>query len=92
MYKESHAYYCAIEKSKFKKKKPTTAELGAYTLAAYEISYCCVFMTTDSGKIRIYDINELFVEGAPLAQLVECRSLDRKVTGSNLTRGEVLCP
>ena len=30
--------------------------------------------------------------GAPLAQLVECRTLDRKVVGSNLTRGAVLCP
>ena len=30
--------------------------------------------------------------GAPLALLVECRSLDRKVAGSNLARGAVLCP
>ena len=30
--------------------------------------------------------------GAPLAQSVECRTLDRKVTGSNLARGAVLCP
>ena len=29
---------------------------------------------------------------APLAQLVECRTLNRKVAGSNLTRGAVLCP
>ena len=29
--------------------------------------------------------------GTPLAQLVECQTLDRKVTGSNLTRGAVLC-
>ena len=26
------------------------------------------------------------VEGAPLPQLVECRTLDRKVAGANLTR------
>ena len=32
------------------------------------------------------------ISGAPLAQLVECRTLDRKVPGSNLTRGAVLCP
>ena len=30
-------------------------------------------------------------KGSPLAQLVECRTLDRKVAGSNLTRGAVLC-
>ena len=28
--------------------------------------------------------------GAPFAQLVECRTLDRKVPGSNLTRGCVV--
>ena len=27
-----------------------------------------------------------------LAQLVDCRTLDHKVAGSNLTRGVVLCP
>ena len=27
--------------------------------------------------------------GTPLAQMVECRTLDRKVAGSNLTRGAV---
>ena len=31
------------------------------------------------------------VKGAPLAQLVECQTLDRKVAGSNLTRGTMLC-
>ena len=30
--------------------------------------------------------------GAPLAQLVECRTRDRKVMGLNLARGAVLCP
>ena len=30
--------------------------------------------------------------GAPLAQLVECRTLYSKVDGSNLARGAVLCP
>ena len=30
--------------------------------------------------------------GAPLAQLVECQTLDHKVAGSNLTRGTVLSP
>ena len=30
--------------------------------------------------------------GAPLAQFVECRTLDCKVVGSNLTKGAVLCP
>ena len=30
--------------------------------------------------------------GAPLAQFIECQTLDRKVTSSNLTRGAVLCP
>ena len=30
--------------------------------------------------------------GAPLPQLVECQTLDRKVVGSNLTRSVVLCP
>ena len=30
--------------------------------------------------------------GAPSAQLVECRTRDRKVMGLNLTRGAVLCP
>ena len=30
--------------------------------------------------------------GAPLAQVVESRTFDRKVPGSNLTRGAVLCP
>ena len=34
----------------------------------------------------------VFLAGAPLAQLVECRTLDRKVAGSNLARGAVLCP
>ena len=29
--------------------------------------------------------------GAPLAQLVECRTLDHKVVGSNLMKGAVLC-
>ena len=32
------------------------------------------------------------VKGAPLAQLVECRTHDRNVAGSNLNRGAVLCP
>ena len=27
-----------------------------------------------------------------LAQFVECRTLDRKVADSNLTRGAVICP
>ena len=31
-------------------------------------------------------------KGAPLAHLVECHTLDRKVVGTNLTRGVVLCP
>ena len=31
-------------------------------------------------------------QGAKLAQLVECQTLDHKVVGLNLTRGEVLCP
>ena len=30
--------------------------------------------------------------GAPIAKLEECRTLDRKVTGSILTWGAVLCP
>ena len=30
--------------------------------------------------------------GAQLAQLVECQTLDRKVTGSKLTRGALLFP
>ena len=30
--------------------------------------------------------------GAQLAQLVECRTLDCKGAGSNLTRGMMLCP
>ena len=34
----------------------------------------------------------IFLWGAPLAQLVECQTLDREVAGSNLTRGVVLCP
>ena len=29
---------------------------------------------------------------AALAQLVECRTLDRRVVGSNLTLGTMLCP
>ena len=29
---------------------------------------------------------------AALAQLVECRPLDRRVAGSNLTLGTMLCP
>ena len=29
---------------------------------------------------------------APFAQLVECRTFDDKVAGSNLTRGAVFCP
>ena len=33
----------------------------------------------------------MIVIGASLAQLVELRTLDRKVAGSNLTRGAVLC-
>ena len=32
------------------------------------------------------------IEGTPLAQLVKCRTFDRKVAGSNLTRSAVLCP
>ena len=31
-------------------------------------------------------------KGAPIAQLGERRTLDRKVAGSILTRGAVLCP
>ena len=31
-------------------------------------------------------------EGAPIAQLGERRTLDRKVAGSIITRGAVLCP
>ena len=30
-------------------------------------------------------------QGAPIAQLVERQTLDRKVAGSNHTRGAVLC-
>ena len=30
--------------------------------------------------------------GAPSAQMIEYRTLDRKVSGSNPTRGAVLCP
>ena len=30
--------------------------------------------------------------GAPIAPLGECRTLDRKVAGSILSRGTVLCP
>ena len=30
--------------------------------------------------------------GVPLAQLVECRTPDRKIAGSNLTRSAALCP
>ena len=30
--------------------------------------------------------------GELLAQLVECRTFDCKVSGSNFTRGAVLCP
>ena len=30
--------------------------------------------------------------GAPLTQLIECQTLDRKVVGSNFTRGTVLYP
>ena len=33
----------------------------------------------------------MFFWGAPLAQLVECQTLDHKVAGLNLTRGTVLC-
>ena len=29
--------------------------------------------------------------GALVAKLIECQTLDRKVAGSNLTRGTVLC-
>ena len=32
------------------------------------------------------------IEGAQLAQMVECQTLDRKVAGSYLNRGVVLCP
>ena len=32
------------------------------------------------------------IKTAPLAQLVECRTHDLKVAGSNLTRGAMLCP
>ena len=31
-------------------------------------------------------------EGAPISQLGERRTLDRKVAGSIITRGAVLCP
>ena len=31
------------------------------------------------------------IKGAPIAQLGECRTLDRKVAGLILTRGVVLC-
>ena len=36
--------------------------------------------------------NACLVRGALLAQLVEYRTLDGKVIGSNLTRGALLCP
>ena len=32
------------------------------------------------------------MRGAPIAQLGECQTLDRKVAGSILTRVGVLCP
>ena len=32
------------------------------------------------------------LRGALLTLLVECQTLDRKVVGSNLTRGAVFCP
>ena len=42
-------------------------------------------------------VRQLRKGGAPLSQLVECRTLDRKVVGLNLNRGRgwggvVLCP
>ena len=42
----------------------------------------------------ILNSNSNFIKGAPLAQLVECWTLDQdlEVVGSNYTRGAVLCP
>ena len=48
----------------------------------YRVVFCFYFIMT------IHNITR----GAPLALLVECRTLDRKVAGSNHTRGAVLCP
>ena len=42
---------------------------------------------------RLVDnVDETHSGGSALAQLVESRTLDRKVAGWNLTRGTVLCP
>ena len=53
-----------------------------------EIFICKDCMIVDQ---PIFD-KPICVSGAPLAQLVECRTLDCKVAGLNLSRGKVLCP
>ena len=44
-------------------------------------------MCHDSSIIRV-----IAHSGAPIAQLEVCQTLDRKVAGSILTWGRVLCP
>ena len=38
---------------------------------------------------KLATCNTLVQRRAPLAQLIKCRTIERKVAGSNLTRGEV---
>ena len=51
----------------------------------------CNYFNTNK-EINTPKLFHFLTMGAPLAQLVECRTLDRKVVGLNLTRGAVLCP
>ena len=67
-----------------------------YTFGLYHLTSFPSKMLT----VKLYSINVKFEQQplmpllliVPFAQLVECRTLDRKVAGSNFTRGAVLCP
>ena len=54
-----------------------------------------IYVLEQKNKNKLYPFKSQFSntkQGAPLAQLIECRTLDGKVVGSILTWGAVLCP
>ena len=60
-------------------------------------SSCCLVMVNKLSLFLCTFLEQKWVlitldRGALLAQLVKCRTHDRKVAGLNLTRGAVLCP
>ena len=72
-----------------KTKALISCAVTAQLICVFDFAYAKVTRLKYSKVTPSFPSNEF---GAPIAQLVEHRTLDRKVVGSNLTRGAVLCP